>query len=319
MPNPSRTRRSTVRRGPSPVGPIPALGRWRSAVALVAGLALLVAVTGCAAPPPPPAASSATEVPVAEIPQPAPDTSAEMAPVAADHLAVIVRAEEELEVHDRPDGAVTHTLAPTTELGSRRTLLVATVPPVGDASPGTAAGATGAAPTEATAEAAARATSGSVAGATADGWVEVHLPVRPNGSTGFVRRDAVTFDVTDLAVEIDLDARELRVLRGGEELLVATTGIGDADHPTPTGTFFVTDKVATEDPDGPYGPYALGLSARSDVLTEFAGGDGQVGIHGTDAPASIGEAASKGCLRVSDQVVTELAHLLPLGTPVTIR
>jgi lipoprotein-anchoring transpeptidase ErfK/SrfK len=79
----------------------------------------------------------------------------------------------------------------------------------------------------------------------------------------------------------------------------------------------VTDKLATGE-DGAYGPFALGLSAHSDVLTEFAGGDGQVGIHGTNDPATIGQAVSHGCVRVTNDVITRLEALVSLGTPVTI-
>jgi hypothetical protein len=156
------------------------------------------------------------------------------------------------------------------------------------------------------------------------GWLHVALPVRPNGSTGWIRADDVELRPVEVAVEVDLDARELIVRdltapTGQEDVVLRTpTAIGDADHPTPIGTFFITDKLDTGDPGGPYGPYALGLSAYSEVLTEFAGGEGQVGVHGTDTPASVGRAASKGCLRVDNGVVEQLAHLLPLGTPVTI-
>jgi lipoprotein-anchoring transpeptidase ErfK/SrfK len=159
---------------------------------------------------------------------------------------------------------------------------------------------------------------------TEEGWLQVALPVRPNGSTGWIRTADVELRPVEVAVEVDLETRELTVrdltVPAGEEdvILRAPTAIGDADHPTPTGAFFVTDKLDTGDPRGPYGPYAVGLSAYSEVLTEFAGGEGQVGIHGTDAPASIGQAASKGCLRVDNGVVEQLAGLLPLGTPVTI-
>ena len=49
------------------------------------------------------------------------------------------------------------------------------------------------------------------------------------------------------------------------------------------------------------------------------GGDGQIGIHGTNQPASIGNAVSHGCVRVPNEIITQLAHNLPLGTPVTIH
>jgi lipoprotein-anchoring transpeptidase ErfK/SrfK len=152
----------------------------------------------------------------------------------------------------------------------------------------------------------------------AAGWLEVVLPGRPNGATGWVRATDVEVRELDVEVEVDLTSRELRVLQDGEVVLTTEVAIGEDDHPTPTGRFFVTDKLDTEDPDGAYGPYAIGLSGRSEVLTEFAGGDGQIGIHGTNDPASIGRAVSFGCVRVPNAVVRELVTLLPLGTPVVI-
>ena len=79
-----------------------------------------------------------------------------------------------------------------------------------------------------------------------------------------------------------------------------------------------TDLLVNADDSGAYGPYALGLSAHSDTLSEFAGGDGQIGLHGTDAPWSIGQDVSHGCVRVPNDVVTQLATSLRLGTPVTV-
>jgi lipoprotein-anchoring transpeptidase ErfK/SrfK len=87
---------------------------------------------------------------------------------------------------------------------------------------------------------------------------------------------------------------------------------------TPTGTFYVTDFVKTDNDRGVYGPYAFGVSAHSDRYSEFDGGDGQIGIHGTNEPASIGKDASHGCIRVPNNVISKLADLIPLGTPVTI-
>jgi lipoprotein-anchoring transpeptidase ErfK/SrfK len=54
------------------------------------------------------------------------------------------------------------------------------------------------------------------------------------------------------------------------------------------------------------------------VLTEFGGGDGQVGIHGTNDPSSIGRPVSHGCVRVANDVITRLATTIPIGTQVTI-
>jgi lipoprotein-anchoring transpeptidase ErfK/SrfK len=68
-----------------------------------------------------------------------------------------------------------------------------------------------------------------------------------------------------------------------------------------------------------YGPYAFGVSAFSDAVTSFGGGPGQIGLHGTDDTASIGTAASHGCIRLSNEDITTLAGILPLGTPITIE
>jgi lipoprotein-anchoring transpeptidase ErfK/SrfK len=79
----------------------------------------------------------------------------------------------------------------------------------------------------------------------------------------------------------------------------------------------VTDRVRTTDPNGAYGSFALGLSAHSDTLSEFGSGDGQIGIHGTNEPASLGKAVSHGCVRVPDSMAARLPEV-PLGTPVVI-
>lgn len=154
--------------------------------------------------------------------------------------------------------------------------------------------------------------------AEADGWLEVALPVRPNGSTGWVRRADVELRTVDESIVIDLGARTLTLLDGGTEVLTTPVAVGSSDNPTPTGDFYVVDKLDTGDATGPYGRFALGLSAFSDVLTEFAGGDGQVGVHGTNDPSSIGRAVSHGCIRVPGDVAERLNATVNLGTPVVI-
>ena len=150
------------------------------------------------------------------------------------------------------------------------------------------------------------------------GWVQVALPTRPNGSTGWVRADEVRLEPVDARVEVDLAARHLRLLDGARVLADTPVAIGSTANPTPRGAFYVTDRVRPPDPHGAYGSFALGLSAHSPTLTEFEGSDGQVAVHGTNDPASIGRAVSHGCVRVPDAVAAQLAAL-PLGTPVTIR
>src|SRR5690606_31182433 len=94
-------------------------------------------------------------------------------------------------------------------------------------------------------------------------WLEVLVPVRPNGTTGWIHVDDVEVAEVLLAVEVDLDARELTVVEDGEVVLTTEVASGDADPPTPTGRFSITDKIDTGDPSGAYGPYAIGLAAWS--------------------------------------------------------
>lgn len=152
-----------------------------------------------------------------------------------------------------------------------------------------------------------------------EAWVEVLLPGRPNGETGWVRTmDVERYEVRRQAI-VDLGARTIQVLDGEDVIFEAAVGIGSPSSPTPAGTFFITDAVRITSPGGPWGPYAFGLSARSDTVTEFNGGDGIIGIHGTNRPNSIGEAQSLGCVRLPNDVMLELAEMLAVGSPVTIR
>lgn len=151
------------------------------------------------------------------------------------------------------------------------------------------------------------------------GWYEVALPTRPNGSTGWVPADSVTLARTPFRVFVDLGDRTLRVEEDGSGVFTAEVAIGTDDNPTPTNGTFLTELIENTDPDGAYGPYAFGLALHSDTLTEFAGGPGQVGIHGTNQPAKIGQKVSHGCVRLRNSDVQDLVDLgLPLGAPVFI-
>jgi lipoprotein-anchoring transpeptidase ErfK/SrfK len=145
----------------------------------------------------------------------------------------------------------------------------------------------------------------------------VWLPTRPNGSTGWVKATDVRMARITQSITVNLSAKTITVSLPGQAPVTAPAGIGTEADPTPKGRFYVTDRVKPADAHGAYGPLALGLSAHSDVLKTFGAGDGQIGIHGTNEPASIGKAASHGCIRVPAPIVT-LLQRIPLGTPVTI-
>jgi lipoprotein-anchoring transpeptidase ErfK/SrfK len=150
-------------------------------------------------------------------------------------------------------------------------------------------------------------------------WVLIALARRPNGSSGWVRRSNVTLLLDRYRLKIDLTAHRLTLFFRGRVARHIPIGVGKALTPTPTGVYFVVELLRTPDPLGPYGPYAIGLSAYSTVLTHFgAGGKGEIGLHGTSEPQLLGKNVSHGCIRVSNQDVTRLANILPLGTPVEI-
>lgn len=152
-----------------------------------------------------------------------------------------------------------------------------------------------------------------------DGWARVMLPGRPNGAEGWVRSEGMVHFVVDGWLTVDLSERALSFHTTGGEVLTAEVAIGTERNPTPTGTFFVTDNVTVTSPNSVWGPYALGLSARSETITEYNGGDGIIGIHGTNRPESIGEPSSLGCVRVPNEVITRLHEVVSIGTPVDIR
>lgn len=152
-----------------------------------------------------------------------------------------------------------------------------------------------------------------------DGWAEVMLPVRPNGTTGWVAIEDIYLYVVEGRIVVDLSDRTLTYSLNGQDVLTTTIAVGRSAYPTPIGDFFVTDSVTLTRPDGPWGPHALGLSARSETITEYNGGDGIIGIHGTNNPSSIGTEASLGCVRLPNELISRLHAMVPIGTPVEIR
>jgi lipoprotein-anchoring transpeptidase ErfK/SrfK len=150
------------------------------------------------------------------------------------------------------------------------------------------------------------------------GWVEVRLPMRPNGSLGWVRTRSVALASDPDRITVSLRGHRITVWRNGRTIVRAPVAVGRSVLPTPTGIYYIAELLKQPNPSGPFGPYAFGLSAYSRVLYSFGGGPGQIGIHGTNEPGLLGTNASHGCIRVANAVITRLARILPLGTPVVI-
>ena len=148
-------------------------------------------------------------------------------------------------------------------------------------------------------------------------WVRVRLPILPNGSTGWVPRDALgPFHKVTTRLVIDRRLLNATLYRRGVAIFRTRVGVGKPQWPTPPGEFHIREKLSGfKDPI--YGPLAFGLNARSAVLTDWLNG-GFIGIHGTNQPAILPGRVSHGCVRMPNAAVLRLARLMPLGTPITI-
>jgi len=153
----------------------------------------------------------------------------------------------------------------------------------------------------------------------ADGWVQVLLPIRPNSSSGWIHASDVTIVPTPYRIEVEIGARRLRAYDGDDLLVDDTVAVGAPATPTPTGTYFIRALLKSPSPNSVYGPYAYGLSGYSETLQTFDGGDAEIGIHGNNDASVLGHDISHGCVRMSNDAITKLVALLPLGTPVEIR
>jgi lipoprotein-anchoring transpeptidase ErfK/SrfK len=117
-------------------------------------------------------------------------------------------------------------------------------------------------------------------------------------------------------IVVEVAKRKLSAFSGSQLLMETPVGVGTSRTPTPTGDFYVD--ISVRNPGGAYGRHMLSVAGFSNVLKTFGRGVGQVAIHGTNNPASVGQFSSNGCMRLSNDAVVQLAGLAPTGTPVFI-
>jgi lipoprotein-anchoring transpeptidase ErfK/SrfK len=152
-------------------------------------------------------------------------------------------------------------------------------------------------------------------------WLRVLLPNRPNGRSAWITADRVRLVRTRLRVEIDLSERRITILRSGRVARRIRAVVGAPGTPTPRGRFAIYERARQPDPGGFLGPYALHLTAHSDVLDDYGGGAGRVAIHGRGGSSlldPLGSAASHGCIRIDNAAVRHLARVLVPGVPVVV-
>ena len=146
-------------------------------------------------------------------------------------------------------------------------------------------------------------------------WIQIRIPMRPNGRKGWVRQEALGPLVTvRTALRVNRTTLRATLYRKGKKIWQSPIGVGKPSTPTPPGRFWIRERL--EALGGIYGPWAFGTSDYS-VLSDWPGG-GVIGIHGTNEPQLIPGRPSHGCIRVPNAKISQLARLMPVGTPVRI-
>jgi lipoprotein-anchoring transpeptidase ErfK/SrfK len=149
-------------------------------------------------------------------------------------------------------------------------------------------------------------------------WLKVLLPGRPNSHTGWIKKLGTVGATTRWAIVVHLSQRRVDVFRSGRLAKSLRTVVGKPSTPTPQGRFFVEEWFRII-PGYPGGPFALALSARSNVYQEFEGGPGQIAFHGVyRIGGTPGTAESHGCLRLDSPSMDWLGTHIHGGVPVTI-
>lgn len=148
-------------------------------------------------------------------------------------------------------------------------------------------------------------------------WVQIRVPKRPNGRTGWVPRDALgPFNVNRHQLKVNRKTLRATLYKSGRRIWSARVGVGAAGTETPAGRYYVREKFRFKDTPV-YGTHAIGTSAYAPTLSDWPNG-GVVGIHGTNQPELIPGRPSHGCIRVKNADIAKLWRLIPLGTPLYV-
>jgi lipoprotein-anchoring transpeptidase ErfK/SrfK len=153
-----------------------------------------------------------------------------------------------------------------------------------------------------------------------NGYLEVRLAQRPNGSTAWIASSAVTLSSTPYRIVVDLATEHLKLYKAGHLLMSAPAGIGTVQDPTPTGNFFVVLFAAPS--SAAWGPFVMVTSGHSNAISDYEeSGDAIVAIHGPlGADAAIGTTGARishGCVRLHDVDLDQL-RAVAVGSPVQI-
>jgi hypothetical protein len=119
-------------------------------------------------------------------------------------------------------------------------------------------------------------------------------------------------------LEADVSSRTLTVVHDGIVVKTFGVGVGARRAPTPVGRFQVTDKLKGAKYGAAYGCCILALSTDQPHPPPGWRGMARMAVHGTNVPATIGRAASAGCLHARAPALRWIMRKVPVGTPVVI-
>jgi lipoprotein-anchoring transpeptidase ErfK/SrfK len=156
--------------------------------------------------------------------------------------------------------------------------------------------------------------------AMAQGWLQVRLPQRPNGLTGWIPATSATLSTTTYGILVDVTNRRVKLYDAGTVVADFPAGVGTPDDPTPLGQFYVM--VVEQPPSSGYAPFVMGTNAHSEAIQSWEGtGDAFTALHGPlgmdAAIGTTGAAISHGCVRMHSADLAQLAPVPP-GAPVVI-
>lgn len=117
---------------------------------------------------------------------------------------------------------------------------------------------------------------------------------------GYPNPDAIPY-----SIHVSISNRTLSLFTNNTLMKTYPIAVGRILHETPIGDFIIINKAPN--PGGPFGTMWMSLSKK------------HYGIHGTNDPSSIGQSVSRGCIRMFNHDVEELASIVPIGTRVYIR
>jgi hypothetical protein len=154
----------------------------------------------------------------------------------------------------------------------------------------------------------------------ADGWLKVHLPTAPMGSSGFILERETVLTRHRYSIEISRSAHTLRVVAGGIDAYNERVAIGPDTPPAGTSTYIKEVLLPPEGSAYNARSYVYGLAGAPNSEQDFADGSRVVALHVVADPATLGQDTLTGSFGVDNDLLSRLYEDigLPLGTPVEI-